>query len=281
MCYSMNEMGPIEKQKSQSGQALVEYVLLLVIAIALVLGLANQFYKPLGSWVENQMGPYLECLLDIGELPALGGEAMGECAESYRAFAGKGGTAGSGGANGKNAKNGNSSESQNKKDEADKKSSSAAGSEGSGGAGGRKRGLNAGGHRGADGGKGTGSSEVMTEKLAESKFYKFRSNSSSSVQSQQQSLTSEQVGTVPIERLRASKKENASYKAGILDQSEGEGKPQRMIIKPSERKIAADEVTEPWSFGKYLKFALILIIIVAIVLFLAGQVSQISKSMEK
>ena len=276
----MYEMPSLEKQKSQSGQALVEYVLLLVVAVALILGLAHQFYKPFGNWVQNQMGPYLECLLDVGELPAIGGEMSGECSNSYKPMRSGGPNHGQSGS--PNLKDPNGKPTKNKtgsKGSSDETSSSASNSGGAGG-GRQNQGFKIGGHRGADGAPGDSGGQVMTEKLPESKYFKFRSSGSSSIRLQQPLATG--LGNLPAEKQNLKRKENASFKAGTIDQSgDGTGKPQRLVITPPERKVAAEEPDVPWSFGRFVKFALILLIVVAIVLFLGGQVAQISKSMEK
>ena len=59
------------------------------------------------------------------------------------------------------------------------------------------------------------------------------------------------------------------------------GKAKKLIIKPPERKVASTDDDKPWSFAEYLKYGLIIIIVVALLLFLFGQMAQISKSMEK
>ncbi len=64
---------------NQKGAGLVEYLLLLIIGVSLILGLMNQFYRPFGQWLTNYTGSYLQCLLETGELPALGGTTSGEC----------------------------------------------------------------------------------------------------------------------------------------------------------------------------------------------------------
>ncbi len=58
-------------------------------------------------------------------------------------------------------------------------------------------------------------------------------------------------------------------------------KSKKFIMKAPERKVANADDDKPWSFSEYFKYGLIILIIVAIVLFLLGQMAQISKSMEK
>lgn len=281
----MNEMPGLEKQKSQSGQALVEYVLLLAIGTTLLLGLASQFYKPFGNWVQNQMGPYLECLLDVGELPSLGnGAGDGECATQFQPF--------SAGANA----NGNPprplSSNGGGNDGGGNPQNSALNSNGSGSGGGtsnsavnssrgRNRGFPIGGGQGADGaGRGKGD-EVIVEKLPESRFLKLRSGGGGSVVVQQRIPAVGIAGSIAQERAKQQSRETAPVKVGAFDESEIQSKGKKLLIKPTERKTASEEEDRPWTFGEYFKFAIILMIIVAIVLFLAGQVAQISKSMEK
>ncbi len=52
------------------GQALVEYILLLVITLILVFSLSAQFIQPLAKFYKNYIGDYISCLLETGELPS-------------------------------------------------------------------------------------------------------------------------------------------------------------------------------------------------------------------
>lgn len=86
-------VGPISiSRRSQGGQGTVEYVLLLIVVIALAGALLTRFFKPFDSWAKNYLGAYFYCLLDAGELPALGGQnGVGECDEKFEAFSVAGG----------------------------------------------------------------------------------------------------------------------------------------------------------------------------------------------
>lgn len=54
-----------------SGQAVVEYILIVSIAVALVFILKGAF-KGMSSFIDNYLGSYTECLMAHGELPTLG-----------------------------------------------------------------------------------------------------------------------------------------------------------------------------------------------------------------
>lgn len=56
---------------NRSGQAAVEYILLLVIIVSLVLAMKNGF-KNMNDFMNRYIGDYVVCLMEYGELPALG-----------------------------------------------------------------------------------------------------------------------------------------------------------------------------------------------------------------
>jgi hypothetical protein len=270
----MKEMQRLEKQKSQSGQAVVEYVLLLVITVALILGLANQVYRPFGKWVENELGPYLECLLDVGELPSLGGQVTGECVNPF-------GPGDSDDPNNPNKRRRSSSGNEVAGRERSGGGGGSSGATSGGGRAGRNRGFAVGGQGSADGaGSGSGSGQIV-EALPQSSFFRLRSNNSSSVPqaagSGVNAITAEARGGVK----RPKTQEERVFSAGELDMEENNQKTKRLVVSPPERKPTAEDDSIEWNFGQYIKFALILAIIIAIVLFVAGQVSSITKSMEK
>jgi hypothetical protein len=58
---------------NNSGQAVIEYVLLLIVVVSLVLGLRGVFTS-MNSFMTDMIGGYITCLMEYGELPALGVE---------------------------------------------------------------------------------------------------------------------------------------------------------------------------------------------------------------
>jgi hypothetical protein len=53
----------------QQGQALVEYILILVVTLTLVIGVATKLIPQLSDFMQNYAGAYVECLLETGDLP--------------------------------------------------------------------------------------------------------------------------------------------------------------------------------------------------------------------
>lgn len=275
----MNEMLLKKTVKNdQSGQALVEYVLLLAVSIALILGLANQVYKPFGNWIQDYMGAYLECLIDVGELPSLGDNGgSGECSTKFQPATI---------ANGRPPKAGESNSSGRKP--SDRNSDSEGSGSGSSVAGGSRRsgsqnrGFPVGSQAGADSSANASNAAVITEKMPESNYFRLRSSAYTVGGSGTRIGANGIQGIITVEQKKIEKRGQKAYTAGRLEEGDSNSqKAKKLLVKPAERKTASEEADRPWSFSEYLKFGLIFLIIVAIILFLAGQILQISKSMEK
>lgn len=59
-------------KKYEGGQATIEYILVLVVAVALIGGVVWQLHDAFQQWGRNYFGNYIACLLETGELPSLG-----------------------------------------------------------------------------------------------------------------------------------------------------------------------------------------------------------------
>ncbi len=271
------------RETKQSGQALVEYILILGITVSLVLGLMNQLYKPFGQWLDNYMGQYLECLLDVGELPSFGsGAGSGECSSRFAAFSPTGGRP--------PIDNKQKGEGQKLADANGSGSSQSGNGEGSTSAGGSSRRGSRGNSdpfsNGKPGGSDSGSKEnaqTITEKLPETNYMSFRRIGSRTVLPGETASRATNEPIFVVENRNKKDAESVGKKGPVSLEEEltSSGKSKKLIIKPQERKIAAEEISEPWDFSDYLRYGVIIIIIIAIILFLVGQAAQISKSMEK
>lgn len=134
----------------QQGQAVVEYILMLVIIVSLILGLRGVF-SSMNDYMSNIMGEYIACLMEFGELPSLGisdsdlkkhetGSGKRCQVPNFSATAafsgGSGGatggaSAGGGSGNGKNSSNSNGANAGDSNKNAGKNGSGASGSESS------------------------------------------------------------------------------------------------------------------------------------------------------
>lgn len=89
MAFSIRDIqklpGPLN---NQSGQGIVEYILVLVVTVSLVLGGLYTLNTAFKSWAENYFGNYIACLLESGELPNIqgGGGDGGICNEIFKPF---------------------------------------------------------------------------------------------------------------------------------------------------------------------------------------------------
>lgn len=276
--------------RSESGQGIVEYILLLVVVITLVLALANRFFKPFRNWADFYVGAYVECLLDQGQLPSLGGEnALQDCDPPPNEFAGGGGT--SGGSTNRNSetdsRRGGEDEEGRGRDSRNR-SGSGRGDEGNLQArGGRsfKR-VRVGGFDNGDSGKSSKISvaEVESKSADKTKYFRSRQTASAfrSGQGRAQRVTGLR-GLMAAEREKIEKREKkvnknvASVAGGATDRGQ-----KKFAVDPKQKK--AKEVAleaGSWSIGQFLRYLLIIVIVIALVLFVGGQLIQISKSMEK
>jgi hypothetical protein len=83
------------RRSKQGGQALIEYVLILLIVVAVILGGLTQVNKGFRDWLGSYFGDYWTCLIESGELPNVGGapsavdatgESQGQCNALYQNF---------------------------------------------------------------------------------------------------------------------------------------------------------------------------------------------------
>lgn len=66
-----SRIGPRNFFTNHRGQAVVEYILLLVVIVSLILG-AKRAFSNVNTFMSNYIGDYVACLMEYGELPSLG-----------------------------------------------------------------------------------------------------------------------------------------------------------------------------------------------------------------
>lgn len=269
--------------KAQRGQGVVEYILVLVVVVAIILGGIYQLNTAFREWAVNYFGTYLACLLEAGELPSIGGTPgdSGVCNELFKPFnlaegrrlAGAAGSSTSGSdpkQSGRGAREGNSGG-------ANSRGFSKIGGNGSG---------NFNGGRGATSGKFGGN-----------KKNKAGSNGAYTGSTETGNYGGSYSAT--NRRLDTSVKHRLDNKFAFQDDREEDQKKSRAAPSKKEReesrtpaarskvkqrkemdKVARADADVGMDFPNFMRYLIIAGIIIALVLVVGGQMLQVGKSME-
>lgn len=297
---------------SDSGQASLEMVLLLVIGMLVALGTIYRFNTAFKKYTTDMYGTYYRCLLETGELPGVASVcgdrkarfeiANGrELVRNVPGSAGTGGDSGSGGGGGGSGGSGsgggqNSGSSGNQASGGSSGSNGGRGSEsvggssrasggGSGSVVGRLRNLGrqrstAVGQAGDDGS--AGDSASMSDSTTGGNY---GSRATTNQLRRPQTKMNFKMDDSSVEREEKAKVTSVTAsKTGAKAGERGDSLRPRKTVENTDRKPAAnlDEGKGGGlEFGRLFRIFLIIVIIVAIAVFLGGQVLQISKSSEQ
>lgn len=260
----------------ERGQGLLEYILLIVVIIGMALAIGLRLFKPFSEWAGHYIGGYIECLLDEGELPSLGGaETITGCEGNFEGFTLAGGRPPK---NNQNSRN-------NQDEQASSDNRARQNNSGVTTPGGRRGGARVG--AGFDGPKNTRSFEVAPAGGAGDASRRVSYDGGSAGGPTRRPIESQYSGVTGIleqEREKIKKREEKLQRIGRSDAGGAGGtrtkKTMPVEVKKSSQKPPDFEMDD-WSFGASLRTLFIIVIIIALVLFLAGQVAQINKSLEK
>lgn len=268
--------------RRQSGQGLVEYVLILVVTIGLVLGLMHKLNTAFKKWAENYFGNYIACLLETGELPSVGGGAganSDSCESQFEPFSlangrpgkvvegtGDGGSS-SGSASG--ATGGGAQEYQR---------------HGAGGAAGNYQQIKGFSGRG-------GSRSGMTTRNALKGFEEKKNTGDMSTQKYgtNYGALNRKLKTGVKHRLdngfafKQEQEEKQTRKTASVGKKKdsNNGRKARLALNNKVfKKSNLDDGSDSISFGDYIKYLILAAILIALLMFLGGQAVQINKSME-
>lgn len=271
---------------------MIEYTLMLVVIVSLVIAFTSQVVKPLNVWLNKYMGAYVQCLLEMGELPSIGSEdttvADEGCNGRFEPGTLANGRPPKGGGAGAGAGNGSGS---------DGSKNSGSGSDGSGSGGGGSGGTYAGsasrggsrfinrGRRPSSGVESVGGAaagktvEIALDGGGSGSFFKSGSGGGSSVR-RQKTRSVAITGMTDMERKKLEKKANGEGKTNIVA-GEGIKPPVKKLLVKEPPKQTFEKEEEPFTIGNLIRILFIAAIIIAIVLFVGGQALQMSKSFEK
>ncbi len=269
------------------GQAAIEYVLLLIIAVSMVLALVYQIFKPMQKYMDAYLGTYVGCLLETGGLPSFGGDEtsakdMGCAIAQFENADGKGG--GSKGSNGKGGSGSDEGGGSNSSSNSSSGGSDSGGGGSSGGGGGRggagSRGLRQARHTkgaaGIEGGQQGGKVvEIALDGNGSGSFFGGR-GSSYSVQARRKVSAVNMSGWTEAERKKVEKKDDTGRTKVIATDDMGPA-PKKMMVKKPEAKVVLEEEKEQLTVGNFIRYLFIAALIIALVIFIGGQALSMSK----
>lgn len=246
---------------------------MLVVGVFIIIGLLYQLNSAFKTWANNYFGDYLTCLLETGDLPSIGGSPgdSGICEQFFTPFTWAGGRPRSGG--------------DQQAGEKDQGGPGRGASERGGGGGGSPVRYNSGGG-GGFGRSGPGTPTRAGRKIEGSTG----STGNTSASGYGGGYTYYQRPNTQLPKSKLDKKfafqdqrERQLPRALASAAKKDEGGV-RGAIKLKQKKLVKDAgVGEDagFSLGNFIRMIIIVCIVLALLLFIGGQVLSISKSMER
>ena len=303
---------------SQSGQATIEYILLIVVSISMLM-MAKGLFAGVNNFINSYIGNYFTCLMDNGELP--GGVGSGSTSVACKAefsfnkgavLTGGGSTGGSSSSSSQNSsasansknKNGSSTNSSSNANSSNASSKNGSGSDSdesagkkASGGGGSSGGSNSayangtlrrsGGFNVADGGSNADAKvKVLDEEdvLGGSGSRSGRDSvsriTSLSYRNRYKAITGQYYDEIEKKEARKQPKGAVSRKLAVAQEEGNRPGPRKseFVPRPAEVVRPPEAADAGFSFGYLFKWLIIAGMIVAIIIFFGGQVLNYSNS---
>lgn len=282
--------------KQQAGQAIVEYVLLLVVVVGIVLGAMYQFSDAFQQYVAGYFGDYLACLLETGEMPSLGvQDGSGVCNSQFEPFSLANGRSPSdfatGGAGGSASGTASDNSSSSAQDAAQRNANAARNnpqnSQSDAASRARRRANRRKSPRNAESGSGTenGSKIALTSSKKGKKKRVRRRRKRGFFVEDDEPLSARRLRSQAKKKVQVNRKKRKSEKSlkKIKARNTNQSRPKKLRFDPNKLRLPASKGDEGWglSVSDYLRYMVILGLIMMVVIFLMGQFAAIRKSWEK
>ena len=280
--------------KHNEGQTVVEYVLVLTAVLIVVLGTVYQLNQNFRNYAQNYFGAYLTCLLESGELPNLGidQDPNSFCDTEHVPFSV---------ALGRPSIEGANTDSDSNSASNNQGGGGSAGGDDSGGGDGSEAGANQSGRAanfsqpGALGSNASLRPSRITVDPNESGADNEENSESGGVTTRnvrrsynnpttRQDSINQQSGRPRFFAASQIEQEEVQGQSirGEVDGEEGQVLRKKKIEQEiPQRKVATLDEEEGLGLGNFIRYLIIAAIIIALLLFLLGQLLQIQKSMEK
>lgn len=267
---------------SSSGQGVVEYLLVLIVTVAIILGVIYQFNDAFRVYAKSYFGDYLACLLETGELPSIGGEGNSTCNAFFQEFSIDNGRPLVG--NGLNG-GGDSSSSSNDSEKSSPSKSSEENGGGSGYVARRNSGSGGGGRFGSGGSSRSGGEFADNSKKSKNNY---TGSSDTSIPPTTMGRRGNSTGSngdylegdFYVEKRRAEERTETNKIAAKSSNDTNVKQAERLRVNRQVAAVNTEVEEKEFTIGNFLRIMLILAIIIALIVFLGGQALQISKSMD-
>lgn len=278
------------KNGGSSGQALLEYVLLLTLVLIIALSTLYQFNSAFRNYLDSYFGDYIACLLETGELPSSGGQVSqgGVCDSLYRPFdlasgrpAISTGPGSSGGSNDGNSGADSGGAGNNEDLRPDSASMASADSGGGSGSSGLDGDFASGaGRRGSNRAAldGDPDDDTYTGSDAVSSAGSIGGSDMDAGGGYQDRVLL--PGNFALEEEQEQSRAGRPLRVDVENIEEDGLRPGRVNVEEKLEKTASADDDEPLTFGGFIRLLLIAAIIIALFLLLGGQFLQISKNMD-
>jgi len=258
----------------QRGQAIIEYVLLLVIVVSLFYGLSKTFFEPLQKYGSSVFTNTIACSFEYGQLPS---EIISEdgCAAKYQ-----GGKLSSNSTQRQSNKNVQSSKKDSEKDQKAQSPIATSESSNSSGAGrsttiySKGNALQLGKNSGSEGKAITKNQSFVNETGNKIEF----SDSDSSGRRGRRPILKPITGELETIIINQKKKKSGEINRSIassIDSSEHRVK--KFAVNNKKKDGEKDGDQKPWDFYMILRVVLIFLMILVIIVFVFFQLSQIRR----
>jgi hypothetical protein len=272
--------------EGNSGQALIEYILMVVVTIILLVGLTFAFFTPLQDFLARLNNTYIKCLLETGELPRVGTDAEGICDAEIPSFEAKDIPGGSG----IGASSGGSNTAENEKGEsssADGDSGTDASGSGSGAAAARaasrkssliRDGLRTRGGAKPELGQGKTTNIPVDRFEAGEGFQSSNPNSQISSRNRQKARKIDLSGLTEYDRRKIENEKDKSRSIAVDSESFTQTRNKKLIVKPPEAKKMEETEDSQTDFGYYFKIFFFIIILLFIIILMGTQAMQLTNN---
>ncbi|MFN8791791.1 MAG: hypothetical protein ACK5Y2_10100 [Bdellovibrionales bacterium] len=261
------------------GQAVIEYLLMVVISVTLVVALAFAMFRPLGDFIRDLNQRYIACLLETGELPGFRSEQQALCDEEkpqlrMTALDGRESVPGQVGPGSERPAGGTADTSGG---ESNVGGSAPRGFD-------RRSSVLRGGlvsRQTAKSDRGATSVSIPVDNFQEGDGYmSFNSDTRLARRAPKKTRTIALDGLTDYERRKAERQEKKSVSVPVESESFTANKTKKIVVKPPPPKEEADIEPLDRGFGFYFKVLLMFLILLFLFLLLGGQAFQLSKNWE-